>query len=70
MAANLDAESSIGSYDLKARVKLNHTDVTISKWQSRDSGLTVVHLDYDGTRHAFVFYLSTSHFKPLPSMLW
>ena len=70
MAANLDAESSIGSYDLKARVKLNYTDVTVSKWQSRDSGLTVVHLDYDGTRHAFVSYLSTSHFGPLPSMLW
>lgn len=41
-------ESPVGSFDLKSRVKLNYTDVTVSKWQSRESGLTVVHLDYDG----------------------
>jgi hypothetical protein len=49
---NPTLESPVGSFDLKARVKLNYTDVTVSKWQSRDSGLTVVHLDYDGERHA------------------
>lgn len=40
---------SFGNYDLIKRVKLDFTDVTISKWQSRITGLTVIHLDYEGT---------------------
>lgn len=47
-ATDPSLESPVGSFDLKSRVKLGYTDVTVSKWQSRDSGLTVVHLDYDG----------------------
>ena len=60
---NHNPEYSVGSFDLRARVKLNYTDVTVSKWQSRDSGLTVVHLDYNGARYAPYFF-SISHFGP------
>jgi hypothetical protein len=40
--------SSFGSFDLLQRCQIDQTDVTVSKWQSRDSGLAVVHLDYEG----------------------
>src|SRR6266704_5726292 len=39
---------SFGNYDLIKRVKLDFTDVVISKWKSRVTGLTVIHLDYEG----------------------
>lgn len=35
------------NFDLVKRVKLDFTDVTVSKWRSRVTGLTVVHLDYE-----------------------
>lgn len=52
-SAHSDPElgSTFGPFDLKHRVKLDYTDVVVSKWQSRESGLTVVHLDYDGMHH-------------------
>jgi len=37
-----------GNFDLVKRVKLNFTDVTVSKWRSRVTGLSIVHLDYEG----------------------
>jgi len=37
-----------GNFDLIKRVKLDFTDVVVSKWQSRITGLNVVHLDYEG----------------------
>lgn len=37
-----------GNFDLLQRVKLDFTDVTVSKWRSRVTGLNIVHLDYDG----------------------
>ncbi|KAJ7630999.1 Metalloenzyme, LuxS/M16 peptidase-like protein [Roridomyces roridus] len=36
-----------GNFDLVKRVKLDFTDVQVSKWQSRVTGLSVVHLDYE-----------------------
>lgn len=39
---------SYGNFDLIKRFKLDFTDVLVSKWRSRDSGLSIVHLDYDG----------------------
>ncbi|KAG5342382.1 hypothetical protein C0989_002217 [Termitomyces sp. Mn162] len=39
---------SFGNFDLVKRVKLDFTDVTVSKWRSRTTGLSVVHLDYEG----------------------
>lgn len=38
-----------GNFDLLNRVKLDFTDVVVSKWRSRVTGLSVVHLDYEGT---------------------
>ena len=39
---------SFGNFDLVKKLKLDFTDVLVSKWRSRRTGLTVVHLDYDG----------------------
>ncbi|KAF8307697.1 hypothetical protein DL93DRAFT_2064630 [Clavulina sp. PMI_390] len=55
--------STIGSFDLKSKVKLNFTDVTVSKWQSRESGLTVVHLDYDAPIVKGYFVVATEIFN-------
>ncbi|KAF9569657.1 hypothetical protein CPC08DRAFT_731821 [Agrocybe pediades] len=38
---------TFGNYDLIKRVKLDFTDVVVSKWKSRETGLTVIHLDYE-----------------------
>lgn len=40
--------ASFGNFDLIEQTNVDYTDLTVSKWQSRESGLTVVHLDYDG----------------------
>jgi len=42
------SSQSFGNFDLIKRVKLDFTDVTVSKWRSRVTGLSVVHLDYEG----------------------
>lgn len=39
---------TFGNFDLVKRLKLDFTDVTVSKWRSRVTGLSVVHLDYEG----------------------
>ena len=41
-------QESFGNFDLVKRLKLDFTDVLVSKWRSRCTGLTVIHLDYDG----------------------
>jgi hypothetical protein len=41
-------KESFQNFDLVKRIKLDYTDVTVSKWRSRVTGLTVVHLDYEG----------------------
>jgi hypothetical protein len=43
-----DDFQAFGNFDLVKRIKLDYTDVVVSKWQSRVTGLTVVHLDYEG----------------------
>ena len=37
-----------GNFDLIKKFKLDFADIHVSKWKSRTSGLSVVHLDYDG----------------------
>ena len=37
-----------GNFDLIKRFKLDFADIYVSKWKSRASGLSVVHLDYEG----------------------
>lgn len=39
---------SFGNFDLVKKLKLDFTDVFVSKWRSRCTGLTVIHLDYEG----------------------
>jgi hypothetical protein len=43
------AKETFANFDLIKRIKLDYTDVTVSKWRSRVTGLSVVHLDYEGT---------------------
>lgn len=40
-----------GNFDLIKKFKLDFADIHVSKWKSRSSGLSVVHLDYDGAAH-------------------
>lgn len=43
-----DSCQSFANFDLVKRIALDKTDIVVSKWQSRITGLTVVHLDYEG----------------------
>lgn len=56
-AAPHDNFDAYGNFDLIKRVKLDYTDVVVSRWQSRVTGLTVVHLDYEGMHHVILFDL-------------
>ncbi|KAI0051676.1 hypothetical protein FA95DRAFT_1586997 [Auriscalpium vulgare] len=42
-----DSSEAFGNFDLIKRVKLDFSDITVSRWRSRLTGLNVVHLDYD-----------------------
>lgn len=49
MSPTADGESeTFGNFDLLQRVKLDYTDVEISRWQSRVTGLNIAHVDFDG----------------------
>jgi hypothetical protein len=53
------------NFDLIERVKLGISDITVSSWRSRVTGLSVVHLDYEGERtirHMPSFLLCASVF--------
>ena len=47
---------SFGNYDLIKRIKLDFVDVVVSKWTSRVTGLTVIHLDYQGIIQISTFF--------------
>ena len=49
---------TFGNYDLVKKFKLEFTDVVVSKWKSRSTGLTVIHLDYDGILFSLDFIVS------------
>lgn len=56
-----DALTSFGNFDLVQRFQLDYTDVAVSKWRSRVSGLTLVHLDYEGVSLSLILsYTSES----------
>ena len=44
-----DLPSKFGNFDLIRTEKLGLADIVLSKYRSRETGLTVVHLDYEGT---------------------
>lgn len=56
------APESFGNFDLIKQVKLKFTDVTISKWQSRVTGLSIVHLDYEGMSFSYSFATTAKPF--------
>ncbi|KIJ21665.1 hypothetical protein PAXINDRAFT_63491 [Paxillus involutus ATCC 200175] len=58
-----DEFTSFGNFDLVQRVNLDYTDVVISKWQSRATGLTVVHLDYEAPLVNGYFVVGTEIFN-------
>ncbi|KIY47049.1 hypothetical protein FISHEDRAFT_75082 [Fistulina hepatica ATCC 64428] len=51
------------NFDLVKRVKLGFTDVTVSKWTSRVTGLSVVHLDYEAPIVNGYFVIATEIFN-------
>ncbi|EIN14202.1 hypothetical protein PUNSTDRAFT_49027 [Punctularia strigosozonata HHB-11173 SS5] len=53
---------SYGNFDLVKRIKLTFTDVEISKWRSRKTGLSVVHIDYDAPIVNGYFVVATEIF--------
>ncbi|KAG9001081.1 hypothetical protein FRB93_012461 [Tulasnella sp. JGI-2019a] len=53
---------SHGHFDLEQRVKLDYTDVTLSKWRSRETGLSVVHVDYESPLVKGYFVVRTEIF--------
>ncbi|THH28068.1 hypothetical protein EUX98_g6115 [Antrodiella citrinella] len=52
-----------GNFDLVTRFKLDFADIHVSKWRSRVSGLTVVHLDYDAPIVNGYFVVGTEIFN-------
>ena len=47
--ASPDLPSKFGNFDLIRTENLGLADIVVSKYRSRETGLTVVHLDYEGT---------------------
>jgi hypothetical protein len=46
--ATASSETKFGNFDLVKTLKLDYADILVSKWRSRVTGLSVVHLDYSG----------------------
>lgn len=44
----------IGNFRLLKRIQLNYTEAVITKWQSQETGLRVVHVDYEGPCYAAI----------------
>lgn len=52
---------TFGNFDLINRVNLGFSEVTVSSWRSRVTGLNVVHLDYEGERFTAAVSLPYSY---------
>ncbi|KAH9837131.1 Metalloenzyme, LuxS/M16 peptidase-like protein [Rhodofomes roseus] len=59
---NGNAPESFGNFDLVKRLKLDFTDVQVSKWKSRETGLSIVHLDYEAPIVNGYFVIATEIF--------
>lgn len=60
-APNGHVLESYGNFDLVRRLKLDFAaDITVSKWKSRETGLSVVHLDYEGAHIPWSRYVCQS----------
>ena len=49
-----DLPSKFGNFDLIRTENLGLADIVVSKYRSRETGLTVVHLDYEGTWKTYI----------------
>jgi hypothetical protein len=45
---SMTTPQSVGNFDLVKQVDVSYTPVRVSKWRSRVTGLSVVHIDYEG----------------------
>ncbi|KAG9076542.1 hypothetical protein FS749_011635, partial [Ceratobasidium sp. UAMH 11750] len=50
------------SFELLQRVKVDYADIELTKWRSKKTGLTVVHVDYDAPIVKGYFVLATEIF--------
>jgi len=48
------SQESYGNFDLVQRIKLDYADIVLEKWTSRETGLSVVHLDYACKHNGYV----------------
>ncbi|RDX52049.1 hypothetical protein OH76DRAFT_1345727 [Lentinus brumalis] len=62
VSQNPTSSESHGNFDLVKRFKLDFADVHVSKWKSRSSGLSVVHLDYEAPLVNGYFVVGTEIF--------
>ncbi|KAL5495204.1 hypothetical protein ACEPAI_667 [Sanghuangporus weigelae] len=56
-------DKAFENFDLITRVKLDSTDIIVSKWRSRVTGLSLVHLDYDSPIVKGYFAVATEIFN-------
>ncbi|KAL0951071.1 hypothetical protein HGRIS_007809 [Hohenbuehelia grisea] len=63
MSSTAMAKETFGNFDLVRRVSLDFTDVVVSKWKSRTTGLSVVHLDYEAPLVNGYFVVATEIFN-------
>ncbi|GJE87608.1 Zn-dependent peptidase M16-like protein [Phanerochaete sordida] len=55
--------NTYGNFDLVTRAKLDYADILVSKWKSRVTGLSVVHLDYNAPIVHGYFVIGTEIFN-------
>ncbi|KAH7318836.1 Metalloenzyme, LuxS/M16 peptidase-like protein [Rhizoctonia solani] len=63
MALPADETFDTGNFELLQRVKLDYTDVEVTKWRSKVTGLSVVHIDYDAPIVNGYFVVATEIFN-------
>ncbi|KAK7064154.1 Metalloenzyme, LuxS/M16 peptidase-like protein [Favolaschia claudopus] len=61
--ASATSPQQFGNFDLVKSIKLGFTDVQVSKWRSRVTGLSVVHLDYEAPIVNGYFAVATEIFN-------
>jgi hypothetical protein len=55
----------IGNFRLLKRIQLDYTEAVVTKWQSQETGLRVVHVDFEGTFSAANLQHSNSFTGPI-----
>jgi hypothetical protein len=55
------SSDSVGNFDLLKRVQVSGAPIQVSKWRSRVTGLSVVHVDYEGRDRPHPFIDGAEH---------